>query len=472
MVNLGQDVIDALAARPHETVVEDGETALTGAKFCDSAEAVAAALGDAAARPDEPVVVACSNRAEDVAALVGAWLSGAVAVPLHRGAATGTVEAAMDALGARLVVNARPDLETTLPGAGETLTVISKSPPARPELEEAASILFTSGSTGAPKGVMLAHDRLRAKLASIDRELGFAAGDRVFLALQLTFIFGQWVTLLTLLKDGRVSLRSGFSGRDAAQELADLGITRFAAVPTMLRAMAPHLAQAPPYRGDVMLGGELLPATLAEEVAAAWPEARLWDLYGLTETSSCDFIVRAGERAEAAGAIGAPMQGIDHRIDPDTEELQIRSPYAMIGYLDRPDLTEAAFDDGWFRTGDVAEARPGGYVALTGRLKDLINRGGNKVAPVEIERALERHPDIRGALAAGVPDARVGEAIHVFVVQRPGAALTAEEVREWAGSQLERFKRPDAVHFGDALPTGATGKADRGALRRLAERGA
>lgn len=464
MANLGEDVIEALAARPSSVALDDGVETLTGGEAVERAEAVAASLRNAGARADEPVVVACSNAADDVAALLGVWLSGAVAAPLHRRAAPPTRDAALEMLGARLIVNARPRLETSLPT--EALTIRPVEAPRRPALESAASIVFTSGSTGAPKGVILRHDRLRAKLAAIDGELAFGAGERSFLALQLTFIFGQWVTALTLLRGGRVSLRDGFSGRGAAQMLADLEIDRFAAVPTMLRAMAPHLGDAPAFGGHVILGGELLPPRLAADVAAAWPEARLWDLYGLTETSSCDFIVRPGERADAAGTIGAPFGGVAHRIHPGTGELQIRTPYAMSAYLDRPDLSAAAFDGDWFRTGDMGEDRTGGRVALTGRIKDLINRGGNKIAPLEVERAVESHPDVASALAAGVEDARVGEAVHVFVVPRPGAALTAQAVKDWTAARLERFKTPDHVHFGETLPTGATGKADRGALRR------
>jgi acyl-CoA synthetase (AMP-forming)/AMP-acid ligase II len=148
-------------------------------------------------------------------------------------------------------------------------------------------------------------------------------------------------------------------------------------------------------------------------------------------------------------------------------ELQIRTPYIMSGYLDAPDLTAAAFQDGWFRTGDLARVREGGVVELAGRAKELIVRGGNKVSPLEIEQVFAAHPDVAAAMATGLPDPVLGERIHLLVVLRPGRTCGADALREFAAPRLPKFKRPDAFHFADALPLGRTGKADRGALRVL-----
>lgn len=161
------------------------------------------------------------------------------------------------------------------------------------------------------------------------------------------------------------------------------------------------------------------------------------------------------------------MPGIDYRLDPGRGELEIHSPYRMLGYLDRPDLTAEVFRGDWFRTGDSAERRADDLVALTGRLKDLINRAGNKISPVEIERVTERHPDIEAAMAVGVPDPMIGEALHLFLVFRGGAVLTAETIRAWLAERLERFKLPDHIHVGSSLPIGTTGKMDRRAFREM-----
>jgi long-chain acyl-CoA synthetase len=279
--------------------------------------------------------------------------------------------------------------------------------------------------------------------------------------LQLTFSFGQWATWLTLARGGRVDLRGRF---DVAEILAlSAGATRLPAAPTMLRRLAE--AGGAPFKGTIMAGGEPLPAALGARVRAAFPAAGLGDIYGLTETGTSDFFVQPDDYDQLAGTIGRAGQGIDWRLG-EGGELQIRSPWGMLGYLDAPDLTEAAFADGWFRTGDLA-AETNGTVRLIGRAKDLVIRSGNKVAPLEVEAVFLSHPDIAAALVAGAPDPDRGEALHLAVVARVGTTLDPQALRDWAAERLERWKLPDHVHVMADLPTGATGKADRGALRAL-----
>jgi acyl-CoA synthetase (AMP-forming)/AMP-acid ligase II len=163
-------------------------------------------------------------------------------------------------------------------------------------------------------------------------------------------------------------------------------------------------------------------------------------------------LVRNG-RAIAAGEMG---------------ELQIRTPFGMLGYLDNPELTGASFDGDYFRTGDLARQTQDGSVALVGRAKDIISRGGNKIAPLEIDNLLGEHPGVASALCAGVPDERLGEVIHAVVVLRPEASLDAAALRDWLLARTEHFKVPDVFHFRDALPSGSSGKADRRAVAKLA----
>src|SRR5262249_3424921 len=139
------------------------------------------------------------------------------------------------------------------------------------------------------------------------------------------------------------------------------------------------------------------------------------------------------------------------------EELLIRSPFAMLGYLDAPEQTRAAREDGYFRTGDLARMRSDGRVELVGRSKDIVSRGGIKIAPLEIGNILAEPPDIAAALCAGVPDERLGETIHAVIVPRAGATLTSNALRAWMLERTERFRVPDAFHIADALPAGSTG---------------
>lgn len=436
------------------------------------AEAVARALAAHGLRPHEPVHLAIGNRAGDLAAMLGIWRAGGVAVPVHVAALPATRARAAALTGARLAVDG--DAVTTLAAA---------PPPPRALLDGAALIVFTSGSTGHPKGVVLGHDRLAGKLDVLDALLRVTAADTVAVPLQMTFIFGIWACLLTLRAGGALVLVPRFSAAAIRRALGG-GATVLAAVPSMLRTLAAEDALAGPGPRLLLSGGEVLGPALRDAVARAWPRTALHDLYGLTETGSCDFhALSTGEGADTgdAGTIGRPTAGVAVRIaGPDGRapaadkagELQIRTPYGMLGYLDDPALTAAAFEDGHFRTGDLARAGPDGRVTLVGRLKEIVSRGGNKIAPQEIDDLLATHPDIAAALCAGVPDARLGEALHAVVVPRPGAALTAEAVRAWAAARIERFKLPDVITIAPELPMGPTGKASRTLLRERALAGA
>ncbi|MGH6929234.1 MAG: class I adenylate-forming enzyme family protein, partial [Dongiaceae bacterium] len=314
-----------------------------------------------------------------------------------------------------------------------------------------------------------AHDRFARKLDMIDAEVHFAETEQMLLVLQLTFVFSQWVSLLTLLRGSTLHLRGRFDAATVLHLLTGTPITRVAVVPTMLRALLPLIESGrdPPYRGVVMAGGEPLPAPLGRRLCALWPELQLGDIYGLTETGSCDFFVPPAEYAAAGGSIGRPGAGVEFRLDPMDSELQIKTPTIMRGYLDAPEATAASFVDGWLRTGDLARMRSDGRVELVGRSKDLILRAGNKISPLEIERVFAEHADVTGALAAGHSDPGKGEAVHLFVVPRDGAAIDEARLLDWARERLDRYKLPDRIHFGRELPVGPTGKADRQALRDL-----
>ena len=261
-----------------------------------------------------------------------------------------------------------------------------------------------------------------------------------------------------------------------AKSLGD-GATVLAAVPTMLRSMLAAGAIAAPALRTILAGGETLGTALGGSLRAALPQAGVYDLYGLTETGSCDFCLPPAEQIDGAGCIGRPTEqvafrlvGDDGRPVPDGAqgELAIRTPFGMLGYLDDPASTAASFSDGYFHTGDLARLRPDGRVEIVGRLKDIVSRGGNKIAPAEIDALLGSHPDVAAALCAGVPDPRLGEAIHAVVVPRANADLTPEALRRWAAERIERYKVPDAIYLRDALPLGSTGKVRRAGVAELA----
>jgi long-chain acyl-CoA synthetase len=457
---LAELLVTALTGSNVRVAAPDG-AAWRSREILALARRTADALRAHGVHPAEPLHVIIGNRPEDLGVLLGVWLAGAVAVPVHQAAPVATLSSLQSVTQARFAID-----------AGAVATIAEDPPATRDVLTDAALVLFTSGSTGLPKAVVVGHAPLAGKLAALGRLLNLRPDDVVIVPLQLTFIFGIWVSLLALLIGARIGLVPRFSPEVVASELAR-GATVLAAVPSMLRMLMSARATAAPGLRAILAGGEPLGTALPSAVGAAWPGAGIFDLYGLTETGSCDFCLTPADLAHGIGTIGFPTEQVAFRVAAESGaavdagcsgELQIRTPFGMLGYLDQPDLTEAAFSDGFFRTGDLARKRADGRVEIVGRMKEIISRGGNKIAPVEIENLFGNHPDVIGALCTGVPDERLGEAVHVMLVPRPGAVLHADGLRRWAAERIERYKLPDGIHLAQKLPVGLTGKADRAAL--------
>jgi len=482
-LHLGAALLRACDAHPKAAAIESAALSLDYRDFGERARALAARLARAGVGRDEPVPVLVSNHPLDLAAFAAVWLAGGVVVPIHRTNPAAVVGAFLDAVGARIGVDALGGgaLPENWTRDGEIFACARPAPAPRAILADGAFVIFTSGSTGQPKGVVLSHRAFGGKLGAIDSLLHFGAGERTLLVLNLTFSFGNWVSLLALRNGGTLVMHEKFAPRPFVDALASDAIDRVGVVPTMMRALLaslPDAGDAAASPRQILIGGESLGRALAAQLIARFPRARLIDIYGLTETSTSDFFLFPEDQPRYAGCIGRPSPGVRFRIaGPDgaevepgeVGELQIRTPFAMNGYLDAPDLTQAAYRDGWLRTGDMARLRDGEVVELAGRAREIISRGGNKISPLEIEQAFAEHPDVAAAMATGVADPILGERIHLLVVPRPGSSPDERTLREFALERLPRFKLPDAIRFGTELPLGRTGKADRGALRRSLE---
>ena len=451
-----------------------GEQPFSYAEFLAAAEAMASSLRDAGLAPNEPLHVRVSNHPLDLVAFFGAWLAGGVVVPVHR---------ASPPLAAQQIAErtrARFEWDALAPRPLRQLA--DAVPPARPILEDGALIVFTSGSSGAPKGAVLSHRAFAGKLDANQSRLAFGAQDRTLLVLNITFSFGIWVALLTLLHGGRLQPVEKFVPARFLAQLHAEAITRVAVVPTMMRALildhpAARLAKPNALR-TVMIGGESLGQGLGETLRALFAPADLVDIYGLTETSTSDFFLIPEDAERYAGCIGRPAPHVRYRIRDDAGkavapgevgELCISSPFLMNGYLGQPEL-DPIDAEGWLATGDLAREREPGVVEIAGRKKELIVRGGNKIAPQEIEFALSAHPKVAAALAVGRPDARLGQRIHALVLPRD-ASLTVADLRAFLRERLDRFKQPDVFYFSHELPAGRTGKADRGRFAAMLEAG-
>lgn len=442
MTALSDDLFRALRAHGETPALQSDDGAISHRDLADSAEARAKTLRAEGVGEGVPVPMMVDNRPADLIELLALWRLGAVAVPIHRA----TPEAPRRALIERLSSARVP--------------------------EGASTIVFTSGSTGEPKGVVLLAERQAAKLRAIRRETRWRDGARTLLALQLTFSFGQWVAALTLLSGGTLVFPARLAAAPVMRCLTTGGIERLPAVPTLLRGLLDHpeVSALSGWRGTVMAGGEVLPAALGARIRATWPEVALGDIYGLSETGTCDFYVDPEVYDAAAGSLGRSGKGTEWTVS-DSGELRIRSPWGMAEYLEAPETTAAAFDaEGYFRTGDLVALRDDGRPALVGRAKELINRGGLKVAPLEVEAALAAHPDVAEALVGGMPDPDTGEAVAAVVVPSRGRSVDIERLRAWLGERIERYKVPNRLVVVDTLPLGRTGKADRGAIAALVDR--
>lgn len=475
----------AHAARP--ALRGDDGTHLSYSQLLEQVDALAAGLRAAGAERDEAVLVRVSNHPLDFAAFAAVWAAGAVAVPVHRTAPDGSIAAIQQKARARLALDAL----AARPASAAPHAPADGAPARRDILRGAALVIFTSGSTGLPKGAVLSHEAFAGKLAENQRLFGLAPHDTTLLVLNDTFSFGIWVALLALNHGATVVTRSRFDAAGFLATLADEGITRVGVVPTMIRATfaaldagaledASRRLRAASALRDMVIGGEPLGEELSARLRALIAPARLWDVYGLTETSTSDFVLRPEDYAAHPGSIGRPAAGVRHRIVDERGaecrpgapgELQLATPFVMNGYLDDEAITRDAFAGEWFRTGDLAAHDGSGFVSIVGRLKDVVVRGGNKVTPPEIERALCACPGVAAALVAGLPDAVLGQRIHALLVPAQGQALDAAAIRASLADRLERFKQPDACWVAAELPTGRTGKIDRGRLRAMIEAG-
>jgi acyl-CoA synthetase (AMP-forming)/AMP-acid ligase II len=463
----------------HEAIA--GEQVLTYAELLAEAKAVAGALRRAGLGRDEPLHVRVSNQPLDLVAFFGAWLAGGVVVPVHR--SSPALAAAQ--IASRTLARFEWDALATSP----IKKLADAAPPHREILAGSALVVFTSGSSGAPKGAVLSHRAFAGKLDAIQSRLGFGEDERTMLVLNITFSFGIWVALLTLLHGGRLLPVEKFVPADFLDALRVEEITRVGVVPTMMRALILDQPAAALERSGraltasgrlrtVMIGGESLGKGLGDTLRELFAPAALVDIYGLTETSTCDFFLMPQDVPRYAGCIGRPSPGVRFEIRGDdggtvapgeVGELCIASPFLMNGYLGQPELSPVDAG-GWLATGDLARERDSGVVEIAGRKKELIVRGGNKIAPQEIEFALSAHPKVAAALAVGRPDERLGQRIHALVVPRD-ANLSADELRAFLGERLDKFKQPDAFYFSRELPAGRTGKADRGRFAAMLEAG-
>jgi long-chain acyl-CoA synthetase len=331
--------------------------------------------------------------------------------------------------------------------------------------EDTAVILYTSGTTGTPKGAELTHGNLRRNAEITTGSLArFDENDVLLGALPLFHSFGQTCTMnCAVLTGAAVTMLPRFDPEQALEIIERDRVSVFQGVPTMYNALL-HAERAD--ATDVsclrlcMSGGAAIPVELIRAFEEKFGCVIL-EGYGLSETSPVASFNHP-DLERKAGSIGTPIEGVEMKLlDPleGVGEIAIRGHNVMKGYWNRPDATADAIDaDGWFRTGDMAKVDEDGYFFIVDRKKDLIIRGGYNVYPREIEEVLYEHPAIQEAAVVGVADDALGEEVGAAVVLKKGQSVDADELRAWIKEQVAAYKYPRRIWFLDELPKGPTGK--------------
>src|SRR4051812_10174649 len=325
--------------------------------------------------------------------------------------------------------------------------------------EDTAVILYTSGTTGKPKGAELTHGNLDDNARVCEARLfGLDEHDVVLGALPLFHAFGQTVCMnCAALVGACLTMIARFDPAKALEIIQRDDVTMFAGVPTMYNAMLHHPERDRYDTSCLRLcvsGGAAMP----EEVMRAFEEAfacKVLEGYGLSETSPVASFNHP-DRERKPGSIGTPIEGVEMKLVDG--EIAIRGHNVMKGYWNRPDATEKAMQDSWFLTGDVARVDDDGYFFIVDRKKDMIIRGGYNVYPREIEEVLYEHPAVSEAAVVGVPDESMGEEVGAAVVLREGAEATPDEIRAFVKERVAAYKYPRKVWIADELPKGPTGK--------------
>lgn len=491
-------LIDALAerdgARPAVLGV-DGAQALDAAALRMAVRRVAAALQVHGVRPGARVAYAMHNGVAPVVAVLGIQYAGACAVAVNLVAGREVIGYVLAHSRAAHVI-CTDDTEAMVHDALSVAPLDGASPPALLPIDallegdasslaatavqggDDALLMYTSGTTGRPKGVRLSQANLLAGGRNVATGHGLRADDRALCVLPLFHINGLCVTVYgPLVSGGSVVVPPRFSASRFWSWIALHRCSWFSVVPTQVAYLL-H-GEATSSGCDTLRFGRSASAPLAPDVLHAF-EARfavpLIETMGLTETAAqitCNPRPPGRARAGSAGrAHGCELRIVPLSADAvDTAgdgpagaegEIQVRGDSVMQGYLDDAPATEASFsDDGWFRTGDLGRLDADGFLFVTGRLKELIIKGGENIAPREIDEALQSHPDVLEAAAFAVPCPDYGERVEAAVVAVPGRTLDLQHVQTWCTQRLGPFKSPDRLHRLDALPKGPSGKIQR-----------
>lgn len=490
--NVHDILFDSARAQPSAIALIHGDIRLTYGDLAQATGAATSWLAGLGVQPTDRVALILPNVPEFAQVYYAVSALGAVSVPLNPLLKKPEIEHAIRDCGAKLILVWRGieaeavaageladvAVQVIEPGLAERLPVDSQPRPQGDRarvLTETAVILYTSGTTGSPKGAELTHANIVSNAEAMRSELAMGVDDVVLGCLPLFHVFGQTCALNGALAAGAtLSLLTRFDPVAALQTIRRDTVTVFQGVPTMFATMidAAH-SEDPDVLRSVRLcvsGGASLPPSTAQRFLDVFG-CEVREGYGLSETSSV-VTFNSHYRENRPGSIGRPIPGVevavvdDHgnpRSDGGIGELLVRGPNVMKGYHGLPDATREAFSGDWFRTGDLGYADDDGYLFVVDRKKDVVLRGGYNVYPCEVEEALLRHPAVAEVCVVGMTHETLGEEVAaVIVVRHP---IAADELLAWIRDRVAAYKYPRHIVLVDALPKGPTGKVLRRELR-------
>jgi fatty-acyl-CoA synthase len=480
--------------------VFEGLTTTYG-EMAKRAAALAGGLAERGIRHGDVVALLSYNCPDFLEALFAANYLGAIAMPINWRLAAPEVRYILEHSGAGALVcddslvqlanEATAGLEGALvrisiSSIGETgwtnLGALRDSPHQAPRVPAAADdvhrLMYTSGTTGRPKGVMLTHANLAWKNHAHTIEFGFTKNDLGLACGPLYHVGALDLTTTSLIAAGATTIvHRMFDASEVVSEIERSRVTTVWLAPAMVNAIMalPDIEERDLSSVRVVInGGEKMPIPLIERIQRVFPSAWFADAYGLTETVSGDTFLDRGSIVRKLGSVGRPCLYLELEVwDEDGTpvaageqgEIVMRGPKVFKGYWRDQDATEAALTGGWFHTGDIGVLDEDSYLYVVDRLKDMIVSGGENIASSEIERVLYEHDSVLEAAVVGRPDDRWGEVPEAFVVLRPGADTTPDALIAHCGVQLARFKVPKEITFVEALPRNPSGKVLKRELR-------
>lgn len=499
----------ALAARNYGTDValEEGGLRWSYLELETEVRRAAAAFIAAGLRHGDRVAIWAPNTGRWIVAALGAQSVGGIVVPLNTRLKGREASYILNRSGARILVHARELLGTRFADllAGEALpalehrivldgaewdeflaagaSVADAEVTARLQRlrgEDVADILFTSGTTGQPKGVMSSHAQNIRVFDAWATVVGLVHGDRYLIVNPFFHAFGYKAGWLACLLRGATILPLAVFDADVVlQRIVEDRISVLPGAPTLFQSLLTNWERTPVDVSSLRLavtGAASVPVALIERMRSELGFRTVITGYGLTESTGCVSMCRPGDSPERiARTCGAPIPGVEVRVVDEAGheaprnsagELQVRGYNVMLGYFDDEAATRAAIDaDGWLHTGDIGVMDETGYLRITDRKKDMFIVGGFNCYPAEIENLLSAHPAIAQVAVVGAPDERMGEVGHAYVVLRAGAALDEPSLIAWCRENMANYKVPRRAHFVTELPTTASGKVQRFALR-------